>query len=406
VRLPRLVVLFALGVSVGSVHADGKIVGPRGYRGSLEELSQEAIIIFEGGDENREALEHLILKIGVKGQTDHFAWVVPFPKEPKVEKEDARLFEELFDYVAWRNHDRKRATGTDTKTTTKTETKSEGAMPVEVLSRKIVGKYDVAIVRENEAGALNKWLKDEGYETLPDDAEDVLGFYREKKYVFACIKVADTGLSTKKEADLHPLRFTFHTGGRDGIYFPMKMTGLQKDPFNVNLYVFYRYWLNDDRSKFGYVHRGFRLRYRDWDTDSCEPNGGKDWSNTRRDPYFSDAWLRLDTVPSLLGKLVPDERFYLTNIYANNLRPSSVRGWSDDLWLFPYQDDSDWVPYDVREGGVAEAVYPDVPSDAALWFFSWGWTIPAALAVALVLFYVRRRVIAARRFTLSEPGTD
>ena len=45
----------------------------------------------------------------------------------------------------------------------------------------------------------------------------------------------------------------------------MKLTGLQSQPFSVNLYVLYRYWLNDSKSKFGYEHRGFRLKYRDWD---------------------------------------------------------------------------------------------------------------------------------------------
>ena len=64
------------------------------------------------------------------------------------------------------------------------------------------------------------------------------------------------------------------TGGTDGIYFPMKMTSLQKEPFNINLYVFYKDWLNDQLSKYGYAHRGFTLKHRDWDTHDCIPNAG------------------------------------------------------------------------------------------------------------------------------------
>lgn len=64
----------------------------------------------------------------------------------------------------------------------------------------------------------------------------MIEFYRKKGYVFCCIKVTEAQLQAKTPVDLHPLRFTFKTGGRDGIYFPMKLSGLQKQPFDVNLY--------------------------------------------------------------------------------------------------------------------------------------------------------------------------
>ena len=42
--------------------ADGLVVPPRNYQGSLEELAQEAIIIFHSSQEPGEATEDLILK--------------------------------------------------------------------------------------------------------------------------------------------------------------------------------------------------------------------------------------------------------------------------------------------------------------------------------------------------------
>ena len=66
----------------------------------------------------------------------------------------------------------------------------EARPAVEVLSRKIVGSFDVAVVRENEAGALNGWLQENGFQQL-DGADDVLDFYRRKKYVYACVKVSE-----------------------------------------------------------------------------------------------------------------------------------------------------------------------------------------------------------------------
>ena len=70
--------------------------------------------------------------------------------------------------------------------------------------------------------------------------------------MFACVKVSDTELGNRDEIDLHPLHFRFTTGGRDGIYYPMRITGLQHGKFDVNLYVFYRFWLNDDLWLFPY----------------------------------------------------------------------------------------------------------------------------------------------------------
>ena len=342
--------------------ADGMAVGPATYKGvpykgSVEERAQEAIIIFHQGQEPGQAREELILRISVQGEVENFAWVVPFPNEPKVKKEDARLFEELHNYVEARMVRRAKRPGTKSAGKAARPAAAEPP-PVEVLSRKIVGAFDVAVVRENKAGALNGWLKKEGYQTLTG-ADDVLEFYRKKKYVFACIKVSDAGLSRDRAVDLHPLRFSFATGGRDGIFFPMKMTGLQQKTFDVNLYVFYKAWLNDHLSKFGYEHRGFRRKYRDWDSPQCEPNAGKTYSLPERDGFLTAHAHRIPTVARLFQRLYPGQRYYLTNIQARGLRPAAVREWSDDLWLFPYYVDKGFVPYDARPGGAASAAWLD-----------------------------------------------
>ncbi len=350
--------ILALFLAAEQVRGDGKLFRPRGYNGSLEERSQEAIILFRTSEQEGGSFEDLILKIGIKGKNDQFAWVIPFPREPKVEKEDARLFQELHQYVQDRLA-QSRGRRTETKAETKSDVKAVGQEPVEVLSKRVVGSYSVAIVRERQAGALNQWLEKEGYQSLPDDAEDVIGFYREKGYVFACIKVKDASTGNAGVAELHPLRFSFRTGGSDGIYFPMKMSGLQSDPFSVNLYVFFGAWINDRLSQFGYVHRGFALNYRDWDSPRCEPNAGKSYSAPQDDPFLRGSAPWLPTVTRLFQKLHPGERFYLTNIQAYDLKPEDVRQWSDDLWLFPYNTRPGWVPHDVRPGGVASAAWPD-----------------------------------------------
>jgi uncharacterized protein DUF2330 len=348
--------------------ADGMMVGPKKYNGvayekSPQERSQEAIIIFTAGDGTRPAKEDIILRVRVDGEVDHFAWVIPFPTEPKIAKEDAALFPELYSYVEARRaqlYSKGHKSNGSSKGTAADATPE--VKPIEVIARKVVGSYDTAVVRENVAGALNKWLDSEGFQSL-GDAEDVLGFYRKKGYVFVCVKVTDAALAKGKAVDLHPLRFTFETGGRDGIYFPMKLTGLQAQPFDVNLYVFHGKWLNDHLNRYGFEHRGFKLRHRDWDTKDCTRDAGKAWSAPGRDPYLKSLAGKLPNATKLFQKLHPGARFYLTNIEARGLKPGDVREWPDDLWLFPYYTNRSFTPFDARKGAAASAAWPDAPDD-------------------------------------------
>src|SRR5262249_2802838 len=171
-RLGALAFLGAL-LAAPLLRGDGKVFAPRSYqgapyKGSLEERSQEALIIFHASDRDGGATEDLILKIEVAGKADAFAWVIPFPKEPAVEKEDARLFEELLAYVESRLFQQRPH---DARSGVKPDGPKPGGRddrPVDVLSRRVVGSYDVAVVRENEAGALNRWLVEEGYRPLPE----------------------------------------------------------------------------------------------------------------------------------------------------------------------------------------------------------------------------------------------
>ena len=357
------VVLALLLLSPAATLADGVMLPPADYEGSLEETAQEAIIIFQGGGEGREAVEDLILKATVAGDAESFGWVIPFPTAPEIAQEDAVLFKELFDYVELRNRhgDSK---GGDAKQAALTA--AAAPKGVEVISRKAVGSYDTAVVREDEAGALNRWLKEEGFKTL-EAHEDLVSFYRDKSYVFACVKVRDAVRTGDDPIDLHPLRFTFKTGGIDGIFFPMKMTGAQREPFDVNLYVFYKAWVNDRLSRYGFTHRGFELVYRDWDSRDCEPNAGKSWSAPSDDPLLASADYLIPNVAKLFQKLYPGELYYLTNLQAKGLKPADVLAWSDDLWLFPYYTDTSMIPHDAREGGPAHLAWANVapPEESA-----------------------------------------
>jgi len=141
---------------------------------------------------------------------------------------------------------------------------------------------------------------------------------------------------------------------QEAIYFPMKLTGLQSAPFDVNLYVFYGAWLNDRLNGFGYEHQKFLRRWRDYDSSKCKANAGKNRSNPKKDPYLVSFASKIPTLTKYFEKHHADERFYLTNIQARGLKPKKVRDWNNDLWLFPFYTDKSFVPFDAREGGVAD----------------------------------------------------
>ncbi len=330
VRLPAVggLVISWLVVFAVDVSADGTVKGPAEYEGSLEEKSQEAIIVFNPPGRSTGAVEDLILKITVEGDVDQFAWVIPFPNEPAVDQADAKLFSELFDYVESRLHPAKK----------KLKSKKGGGFgggggEVEVLSRQLVGSYDVAVVRENVGGTLNQWLDEEGYQRI-ENGEEIIEFYRQREFVFCCIKVSEAQPESDETASLHPLRFTFDTGGRDGIYFPMKLTGLQEEEFDVNLYVFSLGLLDADHRKYGYEQRGFYSKYRE----------------KKKFPIHS---VQAPTFSAFLSELHPRRRFYLTKLQSRGVEPADIRSWENDLWIFPRYRTRRFVPYDARRGGPA-----------------------------------------------------
>jgi hypothetical protein len=57
----------ALFGSTTAMTPDGKVVPPRNYKGSLEEKAQEAIIVFHSSNERGSAVEDLVSKISVPG---------------------------------------------------------------------------------------------------------------------------------------------------------------------------------------------------------------------------------------------------------------------------------------------------------------------------------------------------
>ena len=386
--------LVLLGVAApGASWADGILFPPierGGWSPRLWESRQEAIIIYDQTAHSSRAVEDVILKLSVQSTEDveTFTWVIPFPSPPEVAPENPKLFEEIRGHVNEHGEeDGQRGPQEKPKEEQEGESRARGAPEgaerqevgepkvsaapqakeaapgarqaapqdpsgVRVISRKTVGNYDVAIVRVLEKGALEAWLEKEGFRSKGYEGKDVVEFYRAKGYVFACVKVSGVKLAKGKTVELPPLRFTFETGGRDGVYFPMKMTGLQSEPFDLDLHIFSPTPI-DEQSQYGYAHRGLRRRYQDGKDEGGAPKESSSALESDRSPKEDAS--KLPSVAELLRRVRPKGEHYLTSIGTRGMRPQALESWSDDLWVFPRYPEAGFVPFDARPGGPAAA---------------------------------------------------
>jgi hypothetical protein len=152
----------------------------------IVEPEQKAVIVYTGGNPRGQVpgKETLILSVKYEGAAGDFAWVVPVPSRPEVEKGEAKIFEELAVLTPAVQQEGAggmmgfRATGPSAK-------------GVEVLERRVVGVYDVAVLAATDETALASWLKDNGY-ALPGDPEPVLRHYVEKGWYYVAMRIDAT----------------------------------------------------------------------------------------------------------------------------------------------------------------------------------------------------------------------
>jgi hypothetical protein len=220
-------VVAAIGAVVGlcfCVYGDGVFVWRKGV--DLYEPSQKAIILWDDGYEN------LILQVKYKGEASDFAWIVPVPSEPDVRAVDGDIFAEISEYTqqrGWWNaafYFRKHGIREE---------------KVEVLERKKVSVYDVAVLNAKDASVLISWLNENGF-SFPQKGRRILEEYIEKKWTFAALRIHpdEEKLWVEKslnEGTLVPLKFTFLS---KEIVYPLKLSSLNKGETEVLLYVFYK----------------------------------------------------------------------------------------------------------------------------------------------------------------------
>jgi hypothetical protein len=200
---------------------------PRGFKGSIEQTAQSAVILWHAERQELVLRNNYLITPGDDGQLPAaIAWVVPVPNVPDgYSVENPKLFEELFHLVAIK----------EPHGGLKDGPRPRSNQSIELLDRASVGEYTIQPIRtrgEGSAEALNGWLTENGFGEIPLAA---MHYYIERNWVWLAVKVdmAGAGGEVMRRGGLRPLRISFAT--RDIVY-PL-LFSQQQGVFDVVLYV-------------------------------------------------------------------------------------------------------------------------------------------------------------------------
>jgi len=109
---------------------------------------------------------------------------------------------------------------------------------VTVLTRRVVGVYDIAVLAAKDAAALSAWLTKYGY-AWPKGRNEVLAHYTKKAWVYAALRIDPSQLDSDevrklKTGELQPIRFAFAT--REMVY-PLHISSVNAGKTEVLLYL-------------------------------------------------------------------------------------------------------------------------------------------------------------------------
>lgn len=234
----RFLVMFALlGVLCSVAVADGGFVLPpltqedikEGIREAyLDEPEQNAIIVYDGENET------LYLQARYEGNVEDFAWIVPVPSKPSVEKGRTGLMEEIADYFYQLKLEEWKTGRLDDggiialgEGEAKDSEKAPKPKKVRVVEAKRVGIYDLTVLEATDPEALSGWLKKHDFK-LPDteEAKEILDYYIKRKMYFCALRICKGSRRPSKKISkgwIQPVAISFRA---EQPYYPLRITAI------------------------------------------------------------------------------------------------------------------------------------------------------------------------------------
>jgi hypothetical protein len=220
-----VVLLIVLLAKSTTARADGYLITEDTTTSSIM-ADQKAVLIHRAGHED------LIISVGLDLQSSNpqeMAWIIPVPSRPEVQITEHELFDVLDEISAPEIIYKSQRSGG-------WAFGGQGAAAppplVEVLERKQVGIYDVAVLAGQEAGSLLDWLHEEGFH-VSDVLQPPLDAYIAEGWTFVAMRLApDAGQGEVQDAQ--PVWLSFDT---ERLVYPMRLTAAHGKSLALRLYI-------------------------------------------------------------------------------------------------------------------------------------------------------------------------
>jgi hypothetical protein len=102
---------------------------------------------------------------------------------------------------------------------------------IQILDKRIVGNYEIQVIKAEDAAQLDQWLKDNELMELPERGVKIASDYIKQGWCFVTVKLQREGSGFTRP---HPLAMTFDT--KKPIY-PMRLTSLTESKLYLELFV-------------------------------------------------------------------------------------------------------------------------------------------------------------------------
>ncbi|GIL15130.1 MAG: hypothetical protein BroJett039_03030 [Chloroflexota bacterium] len=202
------------------------------------------------------AREDIVMSLGVLGQSQEAAIILPIPSRAEVKLAPSKLFDELAEM---------------TKPLVRDEVEwtfgfggGVGAMPdavggaprgVNVLSRQNIGPFDVANLAATDKDALKNWLDENDFQ-LDASVIDLMQPYVDENWTFVAVRLRPENAGQELGGELQPLWISFAS---DKLVYPMRASANADNSQTLYLYVLAAHRI-EKQNAFGES----RVSYADW----------------------------------------------------------------------------------------------------------------------------------------------
>ncbi|MEV7982974.1 DUF2330 domain-containing protein [Streptomyces sp. NPDC086519] len=186
--------------------------------------------------------EQIVLRLTVDGDADRTAWIMPVPHRATVALADPALFDQLHTLTAPAHRTRHHFWPEDGDWPLTTGgTASPGRPPgagapaprVGVVDRQRLGPFDVAQLTATDSGALDGWLRGNGF-PFPPRLNTALQPYVADHWEYVAVRLAPATAGTPLRGALDPLRVAFAS---ERPVYPMRLSRFAATPQSLGLYV-------------------------------------------------------------------------------------------------------------------------------------------------------------------------